>query len=82
MLRCAVCRYLRPDEATAAVRRVAAIVDSPNIIVNSAGIVFPGYVEELDPAACRRQIEVNYLDAVYVTGCIARHARTARRPHR
>jgi 3-dehydrosphinganine reductase len=55
------------DQATAAVRRVAAIVDSPNIIVNSAGIVFPGYVEELDSAAFRRQIEVNYLGAVYVT---------------
>ena len=55
------------DEATAVIRRVAAIVDSPSIIVNSAGIVFPGYVEELDPAAFRRQIEVNYLGAVYVT---------------
>ena len=55
------------DEATAAVRRVAAIVDSPNIVINSAGIVFPGYVEELDPAAFHRHIEVNYLGAVYVT---------------
>ena len=55
------------DEATAAVRRVAAIVDSPSVIVNSAGIVFPGYVEEFDPTECRRQIEVNYLGAVYVT---------------
>jgi len=29
------------DEATAAVRRVAAIVDSPSIVINSAGIIFP-----------------------------------------
>ena len=55
------------DEATAVVRRVAAIVDSPSVIVNSAGIVFPGYVDEFDPTECRRQIEVNYLGAVYIT---------------
>ena len=68
MLRRALSRYLeRTEEATAAVRHVAAIVDSPSVIVNSAGIVFPGYVEELDSAAFRRQIEVNYLGAVYIT---------------
>jgi 3-dehydrosphinganine reductase len=55
------------DQATAAVRRIAAIVDSPNIVINSAGIVFTGYAEDLDPAAFRRQIEVNYLGAVYIT---------------
>ena len=56
-----------PAEAAAAVREVTMAVGVPDILINSAGIVFPGYVEELDPAAFRRQIEVNYLGAVYVT---------------
>jgi 3-dehydrosphinganine reductase len=54
-------------QATAVVHQIAAVAGAPDIVINSAGIVFPGYVEELDPTAFRRQIEVNYLGAVYVT---------------
>jgi 3-dehydrosphinganine reductase len=54
------------NQATTAVHQVATFAGPPDIIINSAGIVFPGCVEELDPAAFRRQIEVNYLGAVYV----------------
>lgn len=55
-----------PAQAAAAVRQATATIGPPDIIVNSAGIVCPGYVEELDLAAFRRQIEVNYLGAVQV----------------
>jgi 3-dehydrosphinganine reductase len=59
-----------PVQASTAVREVTTTVEAPDILINSAGIVFPGYVEELDPAAFRRQIEVNYLGAVYVTKAV------------
>ncbi len=55
-----------PAQAAGAVRAVAAAAGAPTIIVNSAGIVLPGYVEALTPDAFRAQIEVNYLGAVYV----------------
>jgi 3-dehydrosphinganine reductase len=55
-----------PEQAAAAVRQVSALAGPPEIIVNSAGIVTPGYVEELDTTAFRRQIEVNYLGAVQI----------------
>jgi 3-dehydrosphinganine reductase len=56
-----------PEQAAAAVREVTMAAGAPDIVINSAGIVFPGYVEDLDPVAFRRQIDVNYLGAVYVT---------------
>jgi len=55
-----------PEQAAAAVRQVATRASPPEIIVNSAGIVTPGYVETLDGTAFRRQIEVNYLGAVQI----------------
>ncbi len=60
------CDVADPEQAAAAVQRVTAAARLPDIIVNSAGIVLPGYVEKLDLAAFRRQIEVNYLGAVHV----------------
>lgn len=54
------------DQAARAVRAVTAAVGAPTIIVNSAGIVVPGYVEELAAEAFRIQIEVNYLGAVHI----------------
>ena len=64
-------------QAAAAVAQVAAAAGVPDIVINSAGIVRPGYIEELDPETFRRLIEVNYLGTVYVThaavpGMIAR----------
>ncbi len=60
------CDVADPEQAAAAVQQVTAAVGLPDIIVNSAGIVLPGYVEKLDLTAFRRQIEVNYLGAVHV----------------
>lgn len=55
-----------PEQAAAAVDRVSAVAGPPEIIINSAGVVTPGYVETLDVTAFRRQIEVNYLGAVQI----------------
>ncbi len=55
-----------PAQAESAVRQVSTTVGPPDIVVNSAGIVLPGYFEDLDLSAFRRQIEINYLGAVYV----------------
>jgi 3-dehydrosphinganine reductase len=65
------------QQASAAVAEVAAAVAVPDIVINSAGIVRPGYIQELDPEAFRTLIEVNYLGTVNVThaavpGMIAR----------
>lgn len=54
------------DQAARAVRAVTAAVGAPTIIVNSAGIVVPGYVEELSAEAFRIQVEINYLGAVHI----------------
>jgi len=55
-----------PGQAAAVVQEISARAGPPEIIVNSAGVVYPGYVEELDLAAYRRQVEVNYLGAVQI----------------
>jgi len=65
------------QQASDAVAQVAAAVGVPDVVINSAGEVRPGYFEELDPEAFRRLIEVNYLGTVYITraavsGMIAR----------
>ena len=52
---------------------VARVIDSagvPDLLVNSAGIVHPGYFQELAPEAFRQQIEVNYLGTVYMTRAV------------
>jgi len=65
------------EQASAAVAEVFAAVGVPDVVINSAGIVRPGYIQELSPVTFRRLIEVNYLGTVYVThaavpGMIAR----------
>jgi 3-dehydrosphinganine reductase len=64
-------------QTSAAVAQVTAAVGVPDILVNSAGIVTPGYIDELVPETFRTLIEVNYLGTVNVThatipGMIAR----------
>jgi NADP-dependent 3-hydroxy acid dehydrogenase YdfG len=46
-----------------------------DVVINSAGIARPGYIEGPDPKAFRRRIDVNYLGNVThaaVPGMIAR----------
>jgi 3-dehydrosphinganine reductase len=47
---------------------IADIVEAggaPDILINSAGIVHPGYFEELPLSAFRKQIDVNYLGTLH-----------------
>ncbi len=55
-----------PDQAVQAVAQVVAAVGPPDIVVNSAGTVYPGYFRELDLALFREAMEVNYFGTLYV----------------
>jgi 3-dehydrosphinganine reductase len=51
----------------------------PDVVINSAGVTHPGYVQDLDLDLFRWMMEVNYLGTVYVTkavlpGMIARRS--------
>ena len=59
------------NQAAAAVAQVVASVGAPDLLINSAGIVYPGYFQALNPEIFRRHIEVNYLGTVYVTQAVA-----------
>ena len=41
------------------------------MLINSAGIVYPGYFQTLSPEIFRQHIEINYLGTVYVTQAVA-----------
>jgi 3-dehydrosphinganine reductase len=56
-------------------RQAARIVETvtksagvPDVLINSAGISQPGYVQELSPEVFEHLMQVNYLGTVYVTG--------------
>lgn len=55
-----------PDQVARAVAQVNAVSGAPDIVVNSAGAVQPGYFEELDLAVFRRDMEINYFGTLYV----------------
>ena len=56
--------------ATGAVEAVAKSVGTPDVIINSAGITQPGYVQELSLDVFERLMQVNYLGTVYVTAAV------------
>lgn len=54
-------------------RAVAHVIESdgiPHLVINSAGITYPGYVQDLDLEVFRQLIEINYLGTVYVTKAV------------
>jgi len=60
-----------------AVAEVNDAVGLPDLVINSAGITYPGYVHELDLETFRKLMDVNYFGTVYTTrtvldGMIAR----------
>lgn len=62
-----------------AVAHINAQDGVPDLVINSAGVTHPGYVQDLDLDLFRWMIEVNYLGTVYVTkavlpGMIARRS--------
>lgn len=56
-----------PKQAEAAVAFVTAQAGAPDLLVNSAGITHPGYVQNLSLEIFRSMIDVNYLGTVYTT---------------
>ncbi len=68
-----------PQQAQQAVDAVMEQFKRIDLLVNSAGVVHPGYVEELDLERFRWMMDINYFGTVYMTraalpGMMARHA--------
>jgi 3-dehydrosphinganine reductase len=56
------------QQARRIVETVTKSVGVPDVLINSAGISQPGYVQDLSPEVFERLMQVNYLGTVYVTG--------------
>jgi 3-dehydrosphinganine reductase len=55
------------DQVKAAVRQIKVKSGIPDLLVNSAGVAHPGYVQDLDLYIFRWMMEVNYFGTVYMT---------------
>jgi 3-dehydrosphinganine reductase len=55
------------DQVRMAVKQVTEKSGAPDLLVNSAGVAHPGYVQELDLNIFTWMMEVNYFGTVYVT---------------
>lgn len=55
------------DQVRMAVKQVSEKSGPPDLLVNSAGVAHPGYVQELDLNIFTWMMEVNYFGTVYVT---------------
>ncbi len=65
------CRVLSTDvsdwqQVQAAIAEIQRVSGAPDVIINSAGITRPGYVQELPIEVFRQMMEVNYLGTVHV----------------
>lgn len=56
----------KPEQVSAAFKHLSKEAGTPDLIINSAGITYPGYVQELPLEIFRQMIEVNYLGTVNV----------------
>jgi len=54
------------DQAAAAVEYVSSQAGVPDLLVNSAGITHPGYVQDLSLEIFRAMMDVNYFGTVYM----------------
>jgi 3-dehydrosphinganine reductase len=78
------CKVIAADvsdwsQVKSAVARIEKEDGLPDLVINSAGISHPGYVQEIPVEMFRQIIEINYLGTVHVTkavlpGMIARHS--------
>jgi 3-dehydrosphinganine reductase len=55
-------------QAALIIETVTRSAGAPDVLINSAGISQPGYVQDLSPEVFERLMRVNYLGTVYVTG--------------
>jgi 3-dehydrosphinganine reductase len=56
-----------PQQAARAVESVKNAVGAPDVVINSAGVSRPGYVQELPLQVFDDLMKINYLGTVYVT---------------
>lgn len=56
----------RADAVTAAVAHVCAVAAVPDLVVNSAGTVYPGYFQDLDLEVFRSAMAVNYFGTLHM----------------
>lgn len=56
-----------PDQAVTAVAEVTETCGSPDILINSAGVVYPGLFRDTEMAVMRHLMEVNYFGTVNMT---------------
>jgi 3-dehydrosphinganine reductase len=67
------------DQVTTVIQKWIGEVGTPDLVINSAGEAYPGYIEDLEPSIYRKLIEINYLGTVHVNkavlpAMIARHS--------
>jgi 3-dehydrosphinganine reductase len=55
------------DQVRMAVKKIAEKSGHPDLLVNSAGVAHPGYVQELDLNIFSWMMEINYFGTVYIT---------------
>jgi 3-dehydrosphinganine reductase len=55
------------DQVQVAVEKVSKKSGTPDLLVNSAGVAHPGYVQDLDINIFNWMMEVNYFGTVYMT---------------
>jgi 3-dehydrosphinganine reductase len=58
------------SEVSAAVDRVTEQMGLPDLVINSAGVTHPGYVQDLSLGIFRTMIEINYMGTVHVSKAV------------
>lgn len=56
----------QPEAVQAAIQEIIRQTGAPDILINSAGITQPGYVQDLSLEVFERLMQVNYLGTVYM----------------
>ena len=61
------------EEVNATVRAIVEVGGSPDILINSAGTVYPGYFEKLPLSTFRHQMDVNYFGTLHTVKAVLPH---------
>ena len=73
-----VTEYQKIEDAVAAIEEVSGACD---ILINCAGIVYPGYFEELPLSTFREQMNVNYFGTLHAVRAVVPRMMTRRDGH-
>jgi len=73
-----VTEYQRIEDAVTAVEEISGACD---ILINCAGIVYPGYFEELPLSAFREQMDINYFGTLHTVRAVLPQMMTRRDGH-